>query len=795
MTKQPEGTVLYVDDDESNRNTFALVFREAGFEVKEAATGGEALRLAEEKPDVVVLDVNLPDINGVEVCRHIKMHPATRAIPVMHMSAVYVTSEDKTHALEEGADAYVTKPVEPRELVAQVKALLRIHQAEERATAAAQQWQATFASINDGVCLLDRHGRVLRCNPAAERILQRPAAEILERNCDELIPTPPGSGERSVFRRMLQTRRREVAEVAVGNRWLQTVADPMLREAGGWTGAIFILSDITERKHLQEQLQQSQKMEAVGRLAGGVAHDFNNLLTAVTGNVSLLLAGKAEQDPDREMLLAIDQAAWRAAELTSQLLKFSRRSTPRLLPIDVRICLEEVAALLRRTIDPRITMEVRSAPDLWVIQADSGQINQVLMNLCLNARDAMPEGGHLLLEAENVVVNEEQARQSVQARPGQFARLRVSDSGRGIPPDVLPHVFEPFFTTKGLGEGTGLGLATVFGVVGQHEGWVECSSTVNQGTCFTLYLPRCESAARPIMPAAAPRAPVGTETILLADDDVMVRSVGQEILRRYGYKVLPAEDGERAAAIYSQEQDRIDLVILDLSMPRVSWRDTLRHLLQINPRVRVLLASGHTGQIHEPAAEGVVGFLTKPYRSEDLAAAVRKALDESNGGDASDGGESEPPAPPTAGPGTEPGKAEEDSHSPEEETCSPGEEQRTGLSKAEAEEMLDWLEVNGFQRRGVRYGGKKGFTVRWEATPARRPSRCRRWYRQPCPSCGSTRPPCVVREMATLSWVLVGVGLLVWPLLALGLLLRRDVWRCWDCRRVLGRGRRLTLSW
>ncbi len=484
MTKPPEGTVLYVDDDEINRNTFALVFREAGFEVKEAATGGEALRLAEEMPDVVVLDVNLPDINGVEVCRHIKMHPATRAIPVMHMSAVYVSSEDKTHALEEGADAYVTKPVEPRELVAQVKALLRMHQAEERAEAAAQQWQATFAAINDGVCLVDHNGRVLRCNPATERILQRAAAKILGRDCDELIPVTPGSGERSVFRRMLQTRHREVAELAVGDRWLQTVADPMLSEAGGWSGAVWILSDITERKHLEERLSQSQKMEAVGRLAGGVAHDFNNLLTAVTGNVSLLLAGTPEQDPDRELLLAIDRAAWRAAELTGQLLRFSRRSTPRLVPTDLRPCLDEIAAILSRTIDPRITLEVRSDSDLWVVEADSGQINQVLLNLCLNARDAMLEGGHLLLEAENVVMDEDQARQNVQARPGKFVCLRVRDSGHGIAPDVLPHIFEPFFTTKELGKGTGLGLATVFGVVGQHQGWVECSSRGQSGDLF-----------------------------------------------------------------------------------------------------------------------------------------------------------------------------------------------------------------------------------------------------------------------------------------------------------------------
>jgi PAS domain S-box-containing protein len=481
MSEQPEGTVVYVDDDELNRNLFALVFREAGFDVKEAATGSEALRLAAEKPDLVILDVNLPDIDGFEVCRHIKAHPATRSIPVMHMSAVHVTSEDRTHALEDGADVYLTKPVEPKELVAQARALLRIHQAEERARAAARQWQATFAAINDAVCLLDRQGRVLRCNDAAERLLQRPSSEILGRNWEDLTPTP-GAGEPSVFGRMLQTHRRATAELAVGQRWFQASADPLLADDGTVIGAVCILSDVTQRKHLEEQLRQSQKMEAVGQLAGGVAHDFNNLLTAITGNISLLLAGKTEQDPDRAPLLVIEQAAWRAAELTRQLLNFARRSVPHLKPTDLRACLEEVATLLGRTLDPRITLEIRTAPDLWPVLVDPGQIHQVLMNLCLNARDAMPAGGRLLLVAENAVL--------VEGRPGQFVCLRVRDSGHGIEPDALPHIFEPFFTTKGLGKGTGLGLATVHGIVQAHQGWVECSSAVDQGTCFDVYLPR-----------------------------------------------------------------------------------------------------------------------------------------------------------------------------------------------------------------------------------------------------------------------------------------------------------------
>jgi PAS domain S-box-containing protein len=393
MMERAQGTVLYVDDDDVNRRALSCLFREAGFDVREAATGGEALRLVAAKPDLVILDVSLPDINGFEVCRRIKAHPATTPIPVMHLSGVHVTPEEKTHALEEGADAYLTKPVEPGELLAQAKALLRLHRAEEEARAAARQWQATFDAINDGVCLLDRRGRVLRCNRALALLVGKPPGEVLGADCGGLTAPQGGQSAASPFPRMLQTRRRETAELRLGGRWLQAVADPMLEGDGTVAGAVYILTDITERKRVEEQLLQTGKMEAVGRLAGGVAHDFNNLLTAIIGNVSLLLAGAPEQDPDRDVLLAVDKAAWRAAELTRQLLGFSRQAPPRLEPTDLRACLDEVLGIVRRTIDPRITVEVKAAPDLWPALADPGQISQVVMNLCLNARDAMPEGG------------------------------------------------------------------------------------------------------------------------------------------------------------------------------------------------------------------------------------------------------------------------------------------------------------------------------------------------------------------------------------------------------------------
>jgi two-component system cell cycle sensor histidine kinase/response regulator CckA len=342
----------------------------------------------------------------------------------------------------------------------------------------------------------------------------------------------------------------------------------------------------------------------------------------------VLLARTPERDPDRELLLAINQAAWRGADLTGQLLGFSHPARAQLEPTNLHDSLKETVALLRRAIDPRITVEVRGAPDLWVVQASPGQISQVLINLCLNARDAMPRGGTLLLEVDNAVLDEGHARRKPEARPGEFVRLRVHDTGHGIPPDLLPRIFEPFFTTKGPGKGTGLGLATVYGLVRQHQGWIECSSVVNQGTCFDIYLPRSPEGPAAATPPAPLPVPGGSETILLVDDDPMLRNLGRTILRRYGYEVLLAEDGRQAVSIYQWKKRHIALVILDATMPRLSGRDTLQQLLQIDPEVRVLLASGYAAEtVAGPGAEGALGFISKPYREQELAATVRTALD------------------------------------------------------------------------------------------------------------------------------------------------------------------------
>jgi PAS domain S-box-containing protein len=408
------------------------------------------------------------------------------------MSGVFVSTRDRAEALEGGADGYLTKPVEADEFVATVRALLRMHQAEEAARAAAAQWQATFDAVHDALGLLDPQGRLMRGNRSLARLLGKGAEESLGRPFSRLLREALGASADAVAELLGRSQPVPESELLLGERWYRLTADPVPGGGGDPAGLVFLLADVTTRKELEGQLLQAAKMEAVGRLAGGVAHDFNNLLTAVLGNLDLAQRDLPAEHTAKEALTAAEQAAWRAADLTRQLLNFSRRAPLQPRPLDLGVCAQETVALLRRTLSQSVEFLVRVEPGLWPVHADPVQMGQVLMNLVLNARDAMPEGGRILVEVDNVTLAEEQVRLRLESARNQreFVRLRVSDTGQGMSEEVRAHLFEPFFTTKDVGKGTGLGLAVAHGIVRQHGGWIECDSRPGQGACFTIVLPR-----------------------------------------------------------------------------------------------------------------------------------------------------------------------------------------------------------------------------------------------------------------------------------------------------------------
>ena len=402
-------------------------------------------------------------------------------------------------------------------------------------------------------------------------------------------------------------------------------------------------TDITERRRLERAIIGMQKMEAVGTLAGGVAHDFNNILTGILGNLDLarkrLPPGSAAVAPIGESI----RASERAAHLIRQLLEFSRRSSLERRVTDMGKVVREVVHLVSQTIDKRIELAGYAADDLWNAKVDSNQVHQVLMNLCVNARDAIMEqlddgqGGYQTAEgkaiwvrAENVTIGEEYCRVYPYARPGEFVVLSVADNGVGMDAVTKRRVFEPFFTTKRLGRGTGLGLSTAYGIVKQHEGWITLDSEPGAGTVFRCYFPRSTDSLEEATAVPGPRLPSrGQETILFVDDEEMIRDLGVQILTMQGYRVLTAEDGPQAIEVFLARGETVDLVLLDLTMPNMSGLEVLERIRKINPRAKVVLSSGHRAdEAHSPEhISRASAFLPKPYRADMLTRIVREVLD------------------------------------------------------------------------------------------------------------------------------------------------------------------------
>jgi PAS domain S-box-containing protein len=502
----------------------------------------------------------------------------------------------------------------------------RVEESQRRLAKAVEQ-------AGEAVVITDADGKIQYVNPAFERITGYAEEEVI--GLDPRI-LKSGEHDQEFYQNLWATigggrvwKGRIINRKKDGTLYHEDSTISPVRDADGKiVNYVAVKRDITEHLQLTRQLVQAQRMEAIGTLAGGIAHDFNNLLTVILGFSELLLIGKDERDPSYADLQKVNLAARNGADLVQRILAFSRKKEMNPKPLDLNHEIEQVKKLLTRIVPKMIDIDLVLSDELQPVNADPVQIEQVLMNLAVNARDAMPDGGKLTIETKNAVLDDEYCRTHLEAKPGYYVLLSVSDTGQGMDRQTLNHIFEPFFTTKEKGRGTGLGLSMVYGIVKQHQGQITCYSELGYGTTFRIYLPAIDSETKSEPLTSKSGLMLGSETVLLVDDEEMIRGLGKRILERFGYTVLTATNGREALDVFEKQRTRIDLVILDLIMPEMGGRQCLDALLKLDPNVKVLIASGYsdTGQTGDMTETAAKGFVSKPYQMKQMLEAVRKAL-------------------------------------------------------------------------------------------------------------------------------------------------------------------------
>jgi two-component system, cell cycle sensor histidine kinase and response regulator CckA len=504
---------------------------------------------------------------------------------------------------------------------------------------ALRQANETLAAVIEtsplAIYTVDLKGSVTSWNTAAEKMYGYTQGEVMHRflpillaeDVPEFLEQLAETAKGRSYAGLEAKRRRKDDSIFDISVW----SAPLRDGTGAVRGSVIMAADITDRKRLEEQFQQAQKMEAVGRLAGGVAHDFNNLLTVITGYCQMLLDRLEPSDLAYEDMQQVLRAADRATTLTKQLLAFSRKQIVQPKVIDLHALLREMDHILKRLVGEDIELHIEASAGLGKVRVDPGQLEQVIINLAVNSRDAMPKGGKLIIEMRNVEIDEKFVARHLAVDPGPYVLLAVTDTGAGIPPEVQQHLFEPFFTTKEKGRGTGLGLSTSYGIVKQNRGEILVYSEVGIGTTFKIYLPRVNEPAD-VDRTQAPEAPVrrGTETILIVEDEEGVRRVLLEMLSQQGYRVLVASSGPEAIALCDKEQGTIDLLITDVIMPKMSGRELADNLRACRAGLKVLFVSGYTDSaiVHHGILEEGTVFLQKPFTPEQIAGKVRHVLDE-----------------------------------------------------------------------------------------------------------------------------------------------------------------------
>jgi len=604
--------VLLVEDNPGDARLFTELVRDTGagqWKLVHVGRLSAALdRLRHEPFDVMLLDLSLPDADGLETL--IRAHAEAPKIPI-----VVLTGHDDealaVRAVRAGAQDYLVKGrMDGDLLVRSIRYASERGRAVEALERREEHYRSLIENSMDLISILNLDGTIRYVSPSHERMLGYPLDELVGKNVLSFVHPDDRAGVKTALMNGNNGRPVECRIRHSDGSWrmLESFSRD-LSHVAGVNGMVVNARDITERKHLEEQLHHSQRLEAVGRLAGGVAHDFNNLLMVITGYSHMLLDAMHLSDPARQDLEQVVKASERATDLTRQLLAFSRRQGVRASLVNLNVLVQEMDRMLRRVLGEGIELIIRLAPELKIVRADPGQMEQVILNMVVNARDAMPSGGELVIETRN------------SGAPGkECVTVAISDTGIGMDSQVLSRVFEPFFTTKE--HGTGLGLATSYGIVKENGGELRVDSTPAKGTSFHIELPAAGQTPEDLQPSGQKPAPRGTETILLVEDEDPVRRVVETMLKRHGYRVLASASSKEALASAEQHRGVIHLLITDMVMPGMSGRKMAECLVAGRPDMKVLYVSGYGDALAQSDAH----FLQKPFSTEELATKIREIL-------------------------------------------------------------------------------------------------------------------------------------------------------------------------
>lgn len=634
--------IWIIDDDETVLLLAEEILGAAGFDVKCFSDASRALAVAESSlPDLVVVDVLMPGLNGFDFCARLRQLPQGDTIPVLVTTSLDDT-DSINRAFEAGATNFATKPINWSVEVQRLNYLLKsadlageLRAKEQETRRAKEDWESTFDSIADAVAVLDMDHKVLRANRALFEQFSGSVEAVTGRVCHQLFHQSNEPCGDCPVSKMLATKAPASVEIRceTTGKVFEITVSPITDAAGRVVRMVHVARNLIEKKKLEAELRHAQKMEAVGTLAGGIAHDFNNLLTAIQCCSELSIADNAEAGRHDENLDAILETARRGATLTKQLLLFSRKKSreSQMQLLNLNEVLTGMKKMLEKGLSPTVAQKYQLAPDLYSIHADSGQLEQIIMNLAVNASHAMALGGTIAIETRNVALEAEWCVAHPDLKPDDYVLLSVSDTGHGMDKQTLARIYEPFFTTKKVGEGTGLGLSVVFGIVEEHEGHIECHSEVGRGTTFNIYFPANRQGQKKSETKVASTAvvPGGTETILVVDDEAPIRRLLERHLSKLGYTVVTAADGESGMRKYHDAIPRPHMVILDLGMPNSSGWQCLEKLGAFDPHVKVLVASGYgAADLEDKVLEkGAAAFLRKPFSLATMAEKLRGVLD------------------------------------------------------------------------------------------------------------------------------------------------------------------------